>query len=677
MPDKLPAENLLTSATSPYLLQHADNPVHWRPWGPDALAEAKAAGKPILLSVGYAACHWCHVMAHESFEDPDTARWMNDLFVNIKVDREERPDVDQLYMAALHQLGEQGGWPLTMFLTPDGAPFWGGTYFPKTARWGRPGFVDVLREVARIFRDEPQNVEQNRTALTQRLSTSASQPATLSPNIVPAVSDRLLNLLDPVDGGLKGAPKFPQTPMLDLIWRAGLMTGETRYFEAVEHTLTRIARGGIYDHLGGGFARYSVDERWLVPHFEKMLYDNAQLVDQMTTAWLRSGNDLFRIRIEETVDWLKREMTTAGGAFAASLDADSEGEEGKFYVWDKAEIDGLLGSDADLFCDAYDITMDGNFEGKSIPNRLSDPFPRSSDDEARLATARAILLEARAPRIRPGLDDKVLADWNGLMIAAIARAATIFDRPEWLDMATGAYRFITESMTRDGRLAHAARAGRMTWPGFSSDYAAMIGAALALYDATADRRFLDDAIRYADLLETWHLGEDGSYLLAASDAEDVVILMRSGADEATPNPNGLAAGILVRLYHLTGEPRFIERADRVIGAFASDAARNPLGHASLLSALAVRTTGLQIVIIGNADDPGHEALLAAANRIPDPNRSLVAVAPGEALPAAHPASGKEQVDGKATAYICRGETCSLPVTDPNRLADALIHSAPL
>jgi uncharacterized protein YyaL (SSP411 family) len=607
-------------------------------------------------------------MAHESFENPETARWMNDLFVNIKVDREERPDVDQLYMAALHQLGEQGGWPLTMFLTPSGDPFWGGTYFPPAARYGRPGFVDVLKEIARIFREEPKKVDQNREAITARLSAAVVSPGQLSPEIVPAIAGKLVELFDPVNGGLRGAPKFPQASVLDLIWRAGLMTGNASLLDTVEHTLFRIARGGIYDHLGGGFARYSVDERWLVPHFEKMLYDNAQLIDLMTTAYLRSRTSLFRTRIEETVDWLLREMIAEGGAFAASLDADSEGEEGRFYVWDKAEIEALLGDEAELFITAYDVASSGNFEGHTILNRLADPFPLSDDQEASLAEARQILFKAREPRIHPGRDDKVLADWNGLMIAALARAASIFDKPDWLDAARTTYRFVTDSMTKDSRLAHARRNGKLTWPGFSSDYAAMATAAISLYDAVRDPAYLTDAIGFADLLETWHLGEDGSYLLAASDAADVIIRMRSGADEALPNPNGLAATALIRLHHLTGESRFLERADRLISTFASDAAQNPVGHASLLSALGLRTAGMQIVIIAEKTDPAAKDMISVASRVPDPNRSLTVLSPDQDLPAGLPATGKTQTGGLVTAYVCRGETCSLPVTDPNALA---------
>ncbi|GIK82758.1 MAG: thioredoxin domain-containing protein [Alphaproteobacteria bacterium] len=671
MTEPAQARNLLGDAASPYLLQHADNPVHWRPWGEAALAEARRRNRPILLSVGYAACHWCHVMAHESFEDPDTARWMNELFVNIKVDREERPDIDQLYMAALHQMGEQGGWPLTMFLTPDGEPFWGGTYFPRTARFRRPGFVDVLKAVARLYNEEPHRIARTRQALMSRLARYHAAAGQLSPRVVADVGTRLVGLFDPVNGGLAGAPKFPQAPLLDLIWRAGLVSGDERCFRAVDHTLERICRGGIYDHVGGGFARYSVDEQWLVPHFEKMLYDNAQLIGLLTTAWLRSANPMFRAHVDETFSWLVREMETDGGGLAASLDADSQGEEGRFYVWRKADIDALLGADAALFNRAFGVTEAGNFEGANVLNRLADPFPLSVAEENTLLKARGVLFRAREARPRPGRDDKVLADWNGFMIAALAHASLAFERPEFLFQAEKTYRFVADSMTRDHRVGHAWRAGRLTWPGFASDHAAMGLAALALRAATNEASYLDDAARFLDQLEIWHRAEDGTYRLAASDAGDVPLRMRSGVDEATPNPNGIAATALVCLYHLTGEHRFGERADRLLEAFAADIANNPVGHASLLGALALRSDGLQIAIIGPAHDEVRNTMVAVARRVPDPNLSLLLLVPGADLPPAHPAHGKSQVEGRATAYVCRGQSCSPPVTDANRLADLL------
>src|SRR3954451_15605187 len=388
-----PRENRLGRETSPYLLQHKHNPVAWWAWSPDALTEAQRTGKPILLSVGYAACHWCHVMAHESFEDEATAAVMNELFVNIKVDREERPDIDQIYMSALHHLGEQGGWPLTMFLTPQGEPVWGGTYFPKEARYGRPAFVDVLREVARLFREDRAVIDNNRTALMARLAQHArpSGKVTLGIEELDAAARQLAGAIDPVDGGLRGAPKFPQASLFEMLWRAGVRSGDTRFFDLVDVTLQRICEGGIYDHLGGGFSRYSVDDKWLVPHFEKMLYDNAQLLELLALAWSRGGADLFRQRAFETVGWLTREMTTAEGAFSASLVADSEGEEGKFYVWSLAEVETALGPEnAALFAAHYDISAGGNFEGHNILNRLKD-LPRGAENEAKLAMLRVML----------------------------------------------------------------------------------------------------------------------------------------------------------------------------------------------------------------------------------------------------------------------------------------------
>src|SRR5437667_7474991 len=490
------AMNRLADATSPYLLQHAGNPVDWYEWGSDALDRAKREEKPILLSIGYAACHWCHVMAHESFEDPGIAERMNELFVNIKVDREERPDLDAIYQHALALMGEQGGWPLTMFLTPDGEPFWGGTYFPKTSRYGKPAFINLLREVERVFRQDPQSVEQNRSALMARLAQSARPKGRVviaAPELDRAAS-QIAGMIDPVNGGMRGAPKFPQPTMLEFLWRAAQRMNDKRYFGAVELTLSRIGEGGIYDHLGGGFSRYSVDERWLVPHFEKMLYDNALLLELLAVAYLRSRNDLFRRRARETVAWLTREMTTPEGAFCASLDADSEGEEGKFYVWSLEEVTSALGSDeAAFFAAHYDVTAEGNFEGHNILNRLKH-IPRSMEDEQRLAPLREKLLSLREKRVRPGLDDKILADWNGLMIAALVNAGLALDEPLWLEMAARAFLFIDAKMAHGDRLGHSWRAGKLLVPGLASDYAAMIRAALALHEDTGEQAYPERAL---------------------------------------------------------------------------------------------------------------------------------------------------------------------------------------
>ena len=663
-------ENRLAHETSPYLLQHKHNPVDWWPWGTEALAEAKRTNKPILLSVGYAACHWCHVMAHESFEDAKTAEVMNDLFVNIKVDREERPDIDQIYMSALHHLGEHGGWPLTMFLTPNAEPFWGGTYFPNTARYGKPAFADLLREVERVFRENPQSVEQNRSALMARLMASARPTGRVviaAPDLDRA-ADQLLSLIDPVNGGIRGAPKFPQSMMLEFLWRAGERTNNNRRFAAVELTLARICEGGIYDHLGGGFSRYSVDERWLVPHFEKMLYDNALLLELLAVAYLRSRNDLFRRRAHETVAWLTREMITPEGAFCASLDADSEGEEGKFYVWSLDEVTSALGSDeAAFFAAHYDVTAEGNFEGHNILNRLKH-IPRSMEDEQRLTPSREKLLSLREKRVRPGLDDKILADWNGLMIAALVNAGLALDEPLWLEMAARAFLFIDAKMAHGDRLGHSWRAGKLLVPGLASDHAAMIRAALALHEATGEEAYLERALAWQATLDRHYANpENGGYFLTADDAVGLVVRPNSTSDDATPNPNALAAQNLIRLALFTGQHAWRDKADRLFEGMAASAGENLYAHLALLNALDLRLRGAEIVVAG--EDERANELLAAARKLAFFDRVVLRASP--ALAPDHPAHDKVDVAAQSAAFICVGETCSLPVREPDAIAEAV------
>jgi len=663
-------ENRLARETSPYLLQHKHNPVDWWPWGPQALAEAQRASKPILLSVGYAACHWCHVMAHESFEDDATAAVMNELFVNIKVDREERPDIDHIYMSALHHLGEQGGWPLTMFLTPAGEPVWGGTYFPKTSRFGRPAFVDVLREVARLFRDEPGKIDQNRAALMERLA-EAARPAgqvTLGERELNSAATALARAFDPVNGGFRGAPKFPQCSMLEALWRAGLRTRDTRFFATVELTLSRMSDGGIYDHLGGGFSRYSVDDKWLVPHFEKMLYDNAQLLELLALAHAHSGNPLLATRARETVAWLAREMTTGEGAFSASLDADSEGEEGKFYVWSPAEIEQVLGKDdAAIFARHYDVTPEGNFEGHTILNRLKRE-PTDDATEGRLAAMRAKLLAARGHRVRPGLDDKVLADWNGLMITGLVNAGVVLGEPEWIGMARHAFEFIARDMARGDRLGHSWRDGRLLFPGLSSDFAAMIRAALALHEAIGEGAFLDRAVAWQLALDRHYAdAQGGGWFLTADDAEGLVVRPKSTTDDALPNANGLAAQNLLRLAVFTGDDQWRHQADALFDALLPGAAENLYSHLSLLNALDLRLRAAEIVVTGE----GRE-LIAAALKVPYLERMVLRAPSADALPQNHPARAKVASAPAGAAFVCVGETCSLPVMQPDQLAPAVM-----
>jgi uncharacterized protein YyaL (SSP411 family) len=678
-------QNRLASATSPYLLQHRNNPVDWWPWGPEALAEAGRSNRPILLSVGYAACHWCHVMAHESFEDAATAALMNELFVSIKVDREERPDIDQIYMSALHHLGQQGGWPLTMFLSPDGTPFWGGTYFPKTSQYGRLAFKDVLRQVARTFHEEPGKVLQNRNALVSKLAerVRSEVPKNLGISELNDVAASIARATDPVNGGLRGAPKFPQCAMLEFLWRAGARTADERLFTTSTLALTRMSQGGIYDHLGGGYARYSVDDRWLVPHFEKMLYDNAQILDLLALDYTRSHNPLYRERALETVGWLRREMVTANGGLASSLDADSEGEEGKYYVWSLEQIQRALGpanigsdaagDSAAFFAAKYDVSADGNFEGHNILNRLK-ASPDTPGERERLVKLRSMLQEERSKRIRPGLDDKMLADWNGLMIAALTHGAMAFAALDWLDVARAAFDFVARSMTQGDRLGHSWRDGKLLLPGLASDYAAMIRAALALYEVTGEQSYLDIAVRWQRSLDTHYADrEHGGYYLTADDAEGLIIRPHSTIDDAIPNHTGLIAQNLVRLTALTGDARWRNRTDALFAALLPGAAQNVFGHLSLLNALDLYLSGNEIVVVGQGAQA--DALLATARRLPHATSIVLHAQRPDPLAPTHPVRAKLAAVKGSAAFVCHGQSCSLPVTEPAALAQLATSAA--
>jgi len=672
------SSNRLGQETSPYLLQHRDNPVHWQPWDEAALAEAARDNKPILLSIGYAACHWCHVMAHESFEHPEIADLMNEMFVTIKVDREERPDLDAIYQSALGMLGEHGGWPLTMFLTPKGEPFWGGTYFPPAPRFGRPGFGDVLRSIHDVYHREPEKVTQNCQALSTALESVANRPGggeiTLGDS--DQVAQRLLSEVDPTHGGLGNAPKFPQTMALELMWRAARRSAGDELRAAVLHTTDRMCRGGIYDHLGGGFARYAVDERWLVPHFEKMLYDNAQLLELLTQLWQETRSPLFKRRAAETADWVLRDMMAPEGGFASAFDADSEGIEGKFYVWTDQEIDQILGDDAEAFKAAYDVGPGGNWEGHTILNRshikslILDENDGVADDEA-LAPLRARLLEVRGGRVPPLRDDKVLADWNGLMISALAQAGAVFGRADWISAAAEAFAFVRGRMALgDDRLGHAYRADRLGAVAFIDDYAGMARAALALYEVTGDDDYLARAEAWVATANK-HYWDDasGGYFFTADDGEELIVRTRSAFDSASPSGNGLMVGVLARLYALTAQSAYGVRAEAVVAAFADDATRSPGAACALHNSNELLRNTVQVVLVGHG--PATAALRRAVFETSAPNRVLTTIADGTVLPENHPAAGKTAIDGAATAYVCVGAVCSLPITAPDDLRAAL------
>ena len=653
--------NQLAREASPYLLQHSDNPVDWHPYGEAAFAEAKARDRPILLSIGYAACHWCHVMAHESFENAETAVLMNALFVNVKVDREERPDVDHIYMSALHALGGQGGWPLTMFVTPDGAPFFGGTYWPPERRWGRPGFRDVLAAVDKAWRETRASLEEQGAELIAHLREEARpDPGALSPETLTRVGEGLLRLVDPVHAGVGTVPKFPNAPIFRFFWSEYFRRGDARFRDATRALLEALCIGGIYDHVGGGFARYSTDAQWHVPHFEKMLYDNAQILDLLALAHSDAPSPLYAARAAETVDWLRREML-AHGAFAASLDADSEGEEGRFYVWSAADVDMALGAHALAFKAAYDVRDEGNWEGVNVLRRVA-PFGDEADERA-LARSRATLLALREKRPRPALDDKILADWNGWMIAALARASGVFARPDWLALADEAFAFIDTTLRRpDGRLVHSWRAGRLGPDAMLDDVAAMALAALRLFEAGGDPARLERAIAFAEAALSDFADADGGVTIVAADARDAPIVRpRHGVDGATPSGVGVLAETLAKLWHVTEVPIWRERAERLIQAFSGgEISRSPL----LLAAADMLERGGSIGIEAARGDLLGDALWRAALGCADPSMSVVRIDPTSSPPAL---LGRPRVPFAPSAMVCRGGACSAPTADATTL----------
>ncbi len=668
------SKNLLGKEISPYLLQHKDNPVHWHPWGKEALDKAAKLNRPILLSVGYAACHWCHVMAHESFEDEETAEVMNRLFINIKVDREERPDIDKIYMSAINLMGEQGGWPLTMFLTPAGEPFWGGTYFPKTPGYGRPGFIQVLNQIAEIFGKHPDRIKTNCDAIGQALSKrpEKNKSRILTIDIANQVANRLLHQVDFNLGGLKGAPKFPQTIILDLLWRAGIRLALPEFRDAVTISLTRMSQGGIYDHLGGGYARYSVDELWLAPHFEKMLYDNALILDLLIRAYQVTAQPLFYRRIKQTIEWVQREMMTDEGAFCASLDADTEGHEGKFYVWSAQELRQLLGSDFAAFAKFYDVTDAGNWESVNILNCLKSGKIENQELELTLRKNREKLLDHREKRTRPGLDDKILSDWNGLMISTLATAAAVFENDQWKEMAEKAHHYITTTMIIDGQLQHAARLGKIRHQATSEGYANMIRASLALHQTTGDINYLKTAIDLnSSMYEHYWDHTEGGYFFTADNAENLIVRTRSHQDDATPNANGTMAQNLIRLYLLTGDQEHLERCDQIISAFTSDIFQNIFNSASLLIAYDMRMALLSIVVAPGKDKELNRCILRTVRSSIPATAALLIVKSDTQLTKTHPAHGKSAKDDLPTVYICQNNTCANPLTEKDSIIQAL------
>ena len=675
--------NRLAAETSPYLLQHAHNPVDWYPWSEEAFARARAENRPILLSVGYSACHWCHVMERESFEDENTARLMNELFVNVKVDREERPDVDDVYMKAVQMLTGRGGWPMTVFLTPDGKPFYGGTYFPPVDRHGLPGFPRLLEAVARAYRDRPDEVARSVDRILSALE-GAEQPRPSDeapdPSLVRRAAEGLLGAVDRHRGGLGGAPKFPHPAVFQLFLRQRRAAPRSDLLDAVLLTCRRMAQGGLYDQIGGGFHRYSVDADWLVPHFEKMLYDNAQLPRLYLEAFQVTGEPWLRRIAEETLDYLLRDMRDPEGGFYSATDADSEGEEGRYFVWTTAEVARVVEpGDVDLVCRYWDITAEGNFEGHNIPHvtasieTVAKMFGRTPEAaEAAVTRARARMLGARAERVPPLRDEKVLTGWNALAIGTLAEAGRVLRAPRFVDAAIRAADFVWARLRRDGRLLHVWAAGRAKHDAYLDDHAFLAAAFVDLYEASGDSRHLARARELVAALDArFHDDAGGAYFFTAADAERLITRQKSGADGSTPSGNAVAAHVLLRLHHLTAEDHYRMRAEEILRLYRSEAATNPFAYATLLQALELSTEGpAEVVVAGVPGAPDTEALWAAVASVYLPHHVLVSSMPGaaETLP---PARGRPQVDGRATAYVCRNFVCSAPVTDPGALRPLL------
>jgi len=675
--------NRLATETSPYLLQHADNPVDWYAWGEEALRRARQEDKPIFLSIGYAACHWCHVMEHESFEDPAVAAVMNELFINIKADREERPDLDDIYMKAVVAITGHGGWPMSVFLTPAGVPFYGGTYYPPVPRGGMPAFADVLRAIAAAWRDRREEIERSGAGLLDILRRGeghGAPAAALSAGTLDAALAGLERQYDLAHGGWGGAPKFPQPMTIEFLLRMHARTGQRSALTMAASTLTKMARGGIYDQLGGGFHRYATDAIWLVPHFEKMLYDNAQLARVYLHAWQVQGDRFFRRIAEETLDYILREMTHTAGGFYSSQDADSEGEEGKFFVWTAEELREILGSDAALFSEAYGVTERGNFEGKNIlhlaqePEVLADRHSLHVDEVVRrLKAARRTLFLRREGRVRPGLDDKVLAAWNGMTLAAFADAARILDRPAYRVAAERNAAFMLEAMqTPGGRLLRAWRAGTARLNAYLEDYAGVVDGLLALYEATFDARWFVEAQRLADVMIARYRDPAGGFFDTSDDHEALAVRPKGIQDNATPSGNALAATVLLRLAALTGEGTYRDLAEGALRLAQPLLAQYPTAFAQWLSAHDFALTRTrEIAIVGDPDAPDTRALLNVVRAGYRPHQVVALGRPGEQQRVPLMA-GRAPLDGHATAFVCENFACNLPVTNPEALKAQLV-----
>ena len=692
MPNRLPNRqpNRLINETSPYLLQHAHNPVDWYPWGADALDRARADDRPILLSIGYSACHWCHVMERESFENPDIAALMNEHFVNIKVDREERPDLDAVYMEAVQMLTGSGGWPMTVFLTPECRPYYGGTYFPPEDRGGMPGFPRLLAAASQAYRTNKGEIERVTRQLAEQMG-QASRPAfqrsggftPLTTEVMHAAYSQLATQFDHLNGGFGNAPKFPQPMTPEFLLRYYRHGFNARALEMVELTLHKMAYGGMYDQIGGGFHRYSTDAYWLVPHFEKMLYDNALLSLLYLHAWQITGQPLYRRISEETLDYVLREMTDPAGGFYSAQDADSEGVEGKFFVWTPAELRALLGDDAELVMGYYGVTESGNFEGANILNVPRPPADYAasrgvteSDLTAAIARARATLLPVRDERVHPLLDDKVLTGWNGLMLRSFAEAGAAFHRPDYLDAARRNAAFLLDELRdANGRILRTWRHGESRLLGYLEDYAALADGLLSLHEATLEPRWLQEAMRVANgMIDLFWDDAVGGFYDTGNDHETLVIRPRDVFDNAQPCGSSIAADVLLRLGVIAGNDDYTAKGVGPLRGLQPLLGRAPAATGHWLGALDFYVSlPKEIVIVGNPEQPATAALLAEIGQRYLPNRVVVGVSDpaNPPLPDSPLLHQRGLLDGQPAAYVCEHYACQLPVTDAAGLAAQL------
>ena len=676
--------NRLIDETSPYLLQHAHNPVDWYPWGPEALERARDEDRPILLSVGYSACHWCHVMERESFEDPDIAALMNESFVCIKVDREERPDIDSIYMNAVQAMSGSGGWPMTVFLTPKAEPFYGGTYYPPDDRHGMPGFRRVLTAIRDTYRDRRGEVIRTKDQLLQQIRSTTAIAAGVEPlsaDILTLAHNGLISHFDEQYGGIGSEPKFPQPMIYEFLLRNYLRTGDEGALQIVEQTLHGMALGGIYDQLGGGFHRYSTDRVWLVPHFEKMLYDNALLAKLYLHTYQVTGKPLYLRTVEETLDYVTREMTSTEGGFYSAQDADSEGVEGKFFVWQPEEVVELLGKeDAEVFNRYYGVSEQGNFEGSNILNvREQAPafakqigMAEEKLDEL-LSRARQRLLEVRERRIHPERDDKVLTGWNGLMLGAFAEAAAVLGRDDYAATAERNAAFLLEHLRPAGRLLRTYKDGRAKLNGYLEDYATLISGLLALHEATFEARWLTEAIGLGhEMVRLFWDGPSGQFYDTGFDHEELVVRPRDYTDNAIPSGSSTAAEVLLRLAVITGDRDLEQQATASMRSVRELMVKFPGGAGHWLCALDFYLSQpKEIAIVGDRSLHDTGVLLAEVYRRFLPNRVLIGKHPDGDLNAIPLMQGRRQLGGKATAYVCQNYVCDLPVTEPATFASQL------